>query len=291
MQSIGACPYTLLAGSREAHFENLAGAFFNEEKKKKKRKQSKGNESLSCLWGSLRETTKIRAGKNQSAEVTPWSQESQKQAANDRLRRRLFLHEHRQPEIRIHGLTCERSFLDKRTIPSVPFLFEAAGKQLWACPTQFVRWIGTNVKRRYNPRTAFDKTHGSSFRALEREAHFRSSKLFSGKRQRVPNLFLKFPKLFTNFHTFSRSGNWKNKFQTFSRLSIPAADLVCIETLCKRVGGTFNQLFLDFFVKFSQKIPLHFFYTMVKKSKMTKTQIKGSCLNYHKATFTLGENV
>ena len=33
---------------------------------KRKKKQSKGNESLSCLWGSLRETTKIRAGKKQS---------------------------------------------------------------------------------------------------------------------------------------------------------------------------------------------------------------------------------
>ena len=36
------------------------------QRNEKKRKQSKGNESLSCLWGSLRETTKIRAGKNQS---------------------------------------------------------------------------------------------------------------------------------------------------------------------------------------------------------------------------------
>ena len=34
-----------------------------------------------------------------------------------------------------------------------------------------------------------------------------SSKFFSGKRQKFPNLFLKFPKLFTDFRTFSRSGN------------------------------------------------------------------------------------
>ena len=40
-------------------------------------------------------------------------------------------------------------------------------------------------------------------------------------------------------------------------------------------GGTFHQLFLCiFFMKFSQKMPLYFFHTMVQKSKM-----KGSCLN------------
>ena len=36
-------------------------------------------------------------------------------------------------------------------------------------------------------------------------------------------------------------------------------------------GGTFNQLSFEFLMKFSQKMPLYFFYTMVqKKSKMTK---------------------
>ena len=87
-----------LPGSREEHFDNFADAFFNE--KKKKRKQSKGNESLSCLWGSLRETTKIRAGKKQSQ--FRWSDSVKPvESANDRLRRRLFVHEHRQCKIRI----------------------------------------------------------------------------------------------------------------------------------------------------------------------------------------------
>ena len=45
-------------------------------------------------------------------------------------------------------------------------------------------------------------------------------------------------------------------------------------------GGTFDQLFLwFFFMKFSQKMPLYFFHTMVQKSqKWPKTEIKGSCL-------------
>ena len=42
-------------------------------------------------------------------------------------------------------------------------------------------------------------------------------------------------------------------------------------------GGTFDQLFLwIFFIKFSQKMPLYLFSTMVQKSrKWPKTQIKG----------------
>ena len=32
-------------------------------------------------------------------------------------------------------------------------------------------------------------------------------------------------------------------------------------------GGTFDQLFLEFFMKFSQKMPLYVFYTMVQKVK------------------------
>ena len=45
-------------------------------------------------------------------------------------------------------------------------------------------------------------------------------------------------------------------------------------------GGTFDQLFLwIFFMKFSQKMPLYFIYTMVQKSqKWPKTQIKGGVL-------------
>ena len=40
--------------------------------------------------------------------------------------------------------------------------------------------------------------------------------------------------------------------------------------------GAFDQLFLWIFMKFSQKMPLNVFYTMMQKtSKMTKTQIKG----------------
>ena len=46
------------------------------------------------------------------------------------------------------------------------------------------------------------------------------------------------------------------------------------------LGGIFDQLFLwNFFMQFSHKMPLHFFYTMVQESeKWPKTQIKGSCL-------------
>ena len=41
-------------------------------------------------------------------------------------------------------------------------------------------------------------------------------------------------------------------------------------------GGTFNQLSFEFFIQFSQKMPLNLFYTMVQKSqKWPKTQIKG----------------
>ena len=45
-------------------------------------------------------------------------------------------------------------------------------------------------------------------------------------------------------------------------------------------GGTFDQLFFwIFFLKFSQKMPLYFFYTMVqKKSKMTKNSNQGGIL-------------
>ena len=44
-------------------------------------------------------------------------------------------------------------------------------------------------------------------------------------------------------------------------------------------AGTVDQLSFEFFMKFSQKMPLYFFYTMVQKSKKwSKTQIKGSCL-------------
>ena len=39
-----------------------------------------------------------------------------------------------------------------------------------------------------------------------------------------------------------------------------------------------TNLSFEFFMKFSQKMPLYFFYTIVQKAKMTKTQIKGSCL-------------
>ena len=41
-------------------------------------------------------------------------------------------------------------------------------------------------------------------------------------------------------------------------------------------GDTFDQLSFEFFMKFSQKMPLNFFYTKVQKSqKWPKTQIKG----------------
>ena len=53
-------------------------------------------------------------------------------------------------------------------------------------------------------------------------------------------------------------------------------------------GGTFDRLILwFFFMKFSQKMPLYFFYTMVQKSqRWPKTQIKGgSCLKSFCSSF------
>ena len=57
---------------------------------------------------------------------------------------------------------------------------------------------------------------------------------------------------------------------------------LCIETLCKRATSVahLTNFSFEFFMKFSQKMrPLLFLYHGAKRSKMTKTQIKGSCLN------------
>ena len=41
------------------------------------------------------------------------------------------------------------------------------------------------------------------------------------------------------------------------------------------VGGTFDQLFFEFFMKFSEKMPVYFFYTMVqKRPNWPKSQVK-----------------
>ena len=47
-------------------------------------------------------------------------------------------------------------------------------------------------------------------------------------------------------------------------------------------GGTFDQLFLwIFFMRFSQKMPLYFFYTMAQKVKNgQKLKSRGSCLKF-----------
>ena len=53
---------------------------------------------------------------------------------------------------------------------------------------------------------------------------------------------------------------------------------ICIETLCKRATSVahLTNFSFEFFMKFSKKMPLYFFYTFVQKSqKWPKTQIKG----------------
>ena len=56
---------------------------------------------------------------------------------------------------------------------------------------------------------------------------------------------------------------------------------LCIETLCKRATSVahLTNLSFEFFTKFSQKMPLYFFYRLLyhgaKKSKMTKNSNQG----------------
>ena len=50
-------------------------------------------------------------------------------------------------------------------------------------------------------------------------------------------------------------------------------------------GGTFDQLFLEFFMKFSLKMPLDFFNSMVQK--MTKMSNQGGPALKRDRTFTL----
>ena len=82
------------------------------------------------------------------------------------------------------------------------------------------------------------------------------------------------------FHKDSPSGkkvkfNLPSKIENFrdGRFCV----LLCIETLCKRATSVAHSTNFSFeFLKFSQKMPLYFFYTMVQKSqKWTKTQIQG----------------
>ena len=85
------------------------------------------------------------------------------------------------------------------------------------------------------------------------------------------------------FHKDSPSGQ-KVKLSSISRerLNFRRRPFLCT-TLYRNLmqasnfGGTLDQLFLCiFFMKFSQKMPLYLFYTMVLKSqKWPKTQIKG----------------
>ena len=56
---------------------------------------------------------------------------------------------------------------------------------------------------------------------------------------------------------------------------------LCIETSCKRATSVahLTNFSFEFFMKFSQKMPLHLFYIRVQKSqKWPKAQIKGSCI-------------
>ena len=87
-----------------------------------------------------------------------------------------------------------------------------------------------------------------------------------------------YQQLQTNTGKRSQAGSWQS-----SQAGTFCVQL-CIETLCKRATSKahLTNFLLNFFMKFSQKMPLYFFYTMAqKKSNMTKnsTWIKGSCLN------------
>ena len=55
---------------------------------------------------------------------------------------------------------------------------------------------------------------------------------------------------------------------------------LCIETLRKHATSVahLTNFSFEFFMKFSQKMPLYFFYHGAKSQKWPKTQIKGSCL-------------
>ena len=52
---------------------------------------------------------------------------------------------------------------------------------------------------------------------------------------------------------------------------------LCIETLCKRATlvAHLTNFSFEFFIKFSQKIPLYFFYTMVQKVKNDQNSNQG----------------
>ena len=83
------------------------------------------------------------------------------------------------------------------------------------------------------------------------------------------------------FHKDSPSGKKLNSISrvrlNFRRRPILCTTLYRNQMQASNFGGAFDQLFLwIFFMKFSQKMPLNVFYTMVQKSqKWPKTQIKG----------------
>ena len=83
------------------------------------------------------------------------------------------------------------------------------------------------------------------------------------------------------FHGDSPSG-YKVKLNLARAIEISeTADFVYnLETLYKQATSVphLTNFSFEFFMPFSHKIPLYFFYTMAQKSqKRPKTQIKGSC--------------
>ena len=73
---------------------------------------------------------------------------------------------------------------------------------------------------------------------------------------------------------------WRERLNFLRRPNLCAFVQKPIHVQASNFGSSFDQLFLwNFFMQFSHKIPLYFFYTMVQKSKKwPKTQIEGSCL-------------
>ena len=139
--------------------------------------------SLSCLWGSLRETTKNSSEQKAIKFSQKWLGEA------GRVKRRLQMTGSGEDSLFAKTVRLKSGstawlandfFSTNELFWARLFLkfFWSGGQTAWACPTQFVRWIGTKVKRRNNTRTAFGQTRRSSFEALEREAHFRSSNFF-----------------------------------------------------------------------------------------------------------------
>ena len=80
-----------------------------------------------------------------------------------------------------------------------------------------------------------------------------------------------------NFMEIVQAGSISRERLNFRRRPILCTTLYRNLMQASNFGGTFDQLFLRiFFIKFSQKMPLYLFYSMVQKSqKWPKIQIKG----------------